>query len=203
MKRKHLISIILILWMGSLSVTMAQSKLTLEDIYEQELYAQQNQYVRSDQKIQSIQNGDNNQFKAIQCGTNNCILNTQTGDENKVFVQQSGIGNNAIISQNGDYTNAKLIQDGDYNQLFLSQNGTTLWANILQKGNGNTIGNYGYPLTLDQSTMLLMNIDIQQLGNNNNIDISSITPNIPKELEIKQIGNNMNLDIAHFSMPIF
>ncbi|MGZ2369304.1 hypothetical protein ACXR6G_05930 [Ancylomarina sp. YFZ004] len=205
MKTIYPILIILILLLGCKVTSKAQEKLKTNEICEQELYLQQSNLFsidRINQDIQTVQNGDLNNIETIQLGTDNTILSLQNGDENTIRISQEGVGNLTQISQEGSLTNLQAFQAGSENAIYLQQTGMALFANILQFGRENSVGTKDAPLIQDASSMMLLDIRINQDGIGNNINLGEMSSTIPKGIEITQQGNGLKLNISHITVPI-
>ncbi|MCL3780788.1 hypothetical protein EMN47_10380 [Prolixibacteraceae bacterium JC049] len=205
MKRIRPIFILIILWFGTNTVVLAQQQLTLDEIYEQEIHIQHDNILsaqKTNQVIQSVQQGDLNNIHTIQQGMDNSILSMQNGDENYIQVVQQGYGNTTNVMQKGSEIYLNAYQDGSENSIYLQQTGNSLWATIAQKGIGNSVGAKDAPLTQDVTSMMLLDIKINQDGYANSVQLGEISSTIPKGIEISQYGNDLKLDIAHFTLPM-
>lgn len=131
-------------------------------------------------KMNLIQNGDNNLVQAVQQGTDNSITSTQEGNNNNLLIFQKGVHNTITGYKQQNKTEYslfdKIIQLGENN--YLETNGVS---------NGGMVGN-----------------TFTQTGNNLSLKLNNELLNNSSGIEINQKGTEMkvNIEQSFFSFPM-
>ncbi len=175
MKKFNYIFLLLALFLGSLTASIAQTTTA--------------------GNIDALRFQDADTQLNILSNQNSAIYNKtmqSSAQQNTVFISQIGDNNTISSVVNSSNTDISLVQLGDNNGIFSSIKALSLEQNIVQNGNNNTFTSSNYYMTKEYD------VQVSQNGNNQNLTLFGQN-SISEKLKVNMQGEGQTVIVRNFN----